>query len=79
MFPSPKMYNLAGVQGNYWIFPVGQLASPILCLRLTFSMLVLVQITITITGRITLLILSSVLQTDQTLCYTLFPTTAIPE
>ena len=41
--------DLTGFLFNYWIFPVGQLVSPILCLRLTLSMLVLVHIVITIT------------------------------
>ena len=79
MFPSPKMYNLAGVLGNYWIFPVGQLVSPILCLRLTFSMLVLVQITITITGRITLLTILCTADRPNTLSALLYSTILQPD
>ena len=79
MFPSPQMYNLTGVLGNYWIFPVGQLVSPILCLRLTFSMLVLVQITITITGRITLLTILCTADRPNTLSALLYSTILPPD
>ena len=59
------MYNLAGFLCNYWIFPVGQSVSPILCLSWPYQCWYWSTVHTTITGLPHLLWLFLLCTTDQ--------------
>ena len=59
------MYNLAGFLCNYWIFPVGQSVSPILCLSWPYQCWYWSPVHTTITGLPHLLWLFLLCTTDQ--------------